>query len=120
RASQRAPLLGALACGLALLLGPGARGAHAEEFDRPGFYLGGSAFWLDEELEDALELENVDLSVGDSRGASATLGARLGSRLSLELVGERYDDLDIDLDVGGLTASGDLEVWSAMLQGKLY
>jgi opacity protein-like surface antigen len=91
-------------------------------------YLGGGGFWLgeqfgdelDSEIEEALELDAANLSVSDSRGASAVLGLRLGSRFALELVGERYDDLDFDLDVGGTRTEGEIEVWTGMLMGKIF
>lgn len=91
-------------------------------------YVGVSGFWLgeqfgdelDSEVEEALELDDADLSVSDSRGAAAVLGLRLGSRVALELVGERYDDLDLDLDVAGERTEGELEVWTAMLMGKVF
>jgi len=117
-----------VATGLALSLVCLAAPARAQDFERSGLYLGGGGFWLGEqfgdelnsELEDALELDDADLEVSDSRGASATLGLRLGSRFALELVGERYEDLDIDLVQDGGVTSGDLELWTAMLMGKVF
>lgn len=100
----------------------------AQDFERPGIYLSGS--WshlgeqfgddLNDEIEAALELDNPRLSVGDSDVWSATLGVRLGSRVAIELVGESYDDLPIDLTLGGTKFSGDLELWSGMVMGKLF
>ena len=102
--------------------------AGAQDFERGGVYVGGSAFWLGEqfgdelnrELEDALDFDDADLRVSDSRGAAATLGVRIGSRVGLELVGERYDDLDFDLNVDGVDNSGELELTTAMLMGKVF
>jgi opacity protein-like surface antigen len=116
------------AAGLALTLLCWAAPTRAQDFERPGLYVGGSAFWLGEqfgddlngELEEALDFDDADLSVSDSRGAAATIGVRMGSRFALELVGERYDDLDFDLTLGGVERSGELEVWTALLMGKLF
>ena len=116
------------AAGLALALLCLAAPARAQDFERSGVYLGGGAFWLGEqfgdelnsELEEALDLDDADLRVSDSRGASATLGVRLGSRFALELVGERYDDLDFDLRLDGVDTDGELELWTAMLMGKVF
>jgi opacity protein-like surface antigen len=121
------PLVLSAALALAFLCWPAAP-VQAQDFERGGLYLGGSAFWLGEqfgdelnrELEEALDLDDADLRVSDSRGASATLGLRLGSRFALELVGERYDDLDFDLRVGGVDTSGELELSTAMLMGKVF
>src|SRR5688572_19812004 len=89
--------------------------ARAQDFERPGLYLGGGAFWLgeqfgdelDSEVEEALDFDDADLSVSDSRGASAVLGVRMGSRFALELAAERYDDLDFELTVDGMERDGD-------------
>ena len=101
---------------------------QAQEYERPGLYIAGS--WshlgeqfgndLNDEIDAALALDNPRLSVGDSDVWSATLGVRFGPRLAVELVGERYDDLPIDLQVGTTRLSGDLELWSAMLMGKVF
>jgi opacity protein-like surface antigen len=117
-----------VACGAALVLLLTAAPARAQDFERGGLYLGGSAFWLGEqfgselnrELEEALDFDDADLRVSDSRGAAATLGLRMGSRFALELVGERYDDLDFDLTVDGVENSGELEITTAMLMGKVF
>jgi len=102
--------------------------ALAQDFERPGIYVSGS--WahlgeqfgddLNDEIEAALALDSPRLSVGDSDVWSGTLGVRLGSRLAIELVGERFDDLPIDLTVRGTTLSGDLELRSGMLMGKFF
>ena len=101
---------------------------RAQDFERPGLYVSGG--WsrlgeqfgnqLDDELENALEFDDADLSAGDTDIWSATLGVRLGSRFALELVGERYEDIPLDLRFGGTAIDGDLELTSAMLMGKLY
>jgi opacity protein-like surface antigen len=118
-----------LACLVLLAAVAGAAPARAQgDFGRPGIYIGGSWFRLgeqfgdelDDELDEALDLDSPRLSVGDTDGLAAILGVRLGERFALELVGERYEDLDIDLSVAGLTASGDLELYAGMVQGKLY
>ncbi len=113
---------------LALVLFIGSGPAAAQDFERSGLYVGGSWFRvgeqfgdeLDEQVEDALDLDDADLSVGDTRGFGAVLGVRLGSRLALELVAERYDDLDIDHSIAGIPASGDLELWAGLAMAKLY
>jgi opacity protein-like surface antigen len=119
-------LLGVM--GLLGLLCAAAPALAQDDYERSGVYVGGSGFWLGEqfgddlngELEEALELDDADLSVGDSRGAAGILGVRMGSRFALELVGERYDDLDFDLVQDGIATSGDLELWTAMLMGKVF
>jgi opacity protein-like surface antigen len=102
--------------------------AQAQDFDRSGVYFGGSWFRvgeqfgaeLDSEIENALDLTNADLSVSDSSGVAAVLGVRAGSRFALELVGERYNDLDVDLSAAGVTSAGDIEIRTGLLMGKLY
>src|SRR5262245_23958797 len=106
-----------LACLVLLAAAAGAAPARAQsDFGRPGIFIGGSCCRLgeqfgddlDDEIENALALDDPRLSVSDTDGVAAILGARLGANFALELVGERYQDLDIDLNVAGLTASGDL------------
>lgn len=121
---------GSTTCRVALLLALlcWAAPARAQDFERPGFYLGGGGLWfgeqfgsdLDSEVEEALGVADAELSVSDSHGGAAILGVRMGSRFALELVGEKYDDIDFELDTGGVETDGELEAWSALLMGKVF
>ena len=118
--------VGGIALLAVLVAGPGR--VAAQDFERPGLYLSGG--WsrlgeqfgdeLNDELENALEFDDADLSAGNTDVFSAAIGARLSPRFAIELVGERYEDLPIRLSFGGVTVSGDAKLTSAMLMGKLY
>lgn len=105
-------------------------GVRAQDFERPGVYLSGS--WsligeqfgddLNDELEEAFEFDSASLSTDHDDVYSGAIGLRFNPRFALELVGENYDDLSSEetgVTIDGLS-SGDLELWSVMLMGKLY
>jgi opacity protein-like surface antigen len=102
--------------------------AGAQDFERPGLYIGGG--WsrlgeqfgddLNDEIESALEFDDADLSASDTDIYAGVIGVRVNSRLAFELVGEYYEDIPIDLSEAGIVQSGDVELMSGMLMGKLY
>ena len=100
--------------------------AQDENYGRSGVYLGASLYRTSDQFEDELDEEFDDVFPGSDvdveavNGAGALLGLRVGSRFSLELIGERYEDMEIDLSALGLASDAELELWTAMLQAKLY
>jgi opacity protein-like surface antigen len=102
--------------------------ASAQDYERPGLYIGGG--WsrlgeqfgdeLNDEIESALDFDDADLSASDTDIYAGVIGVRFGSRFALELVGELYEDLPIDLSEAGIIRSGDVDLSSGMLMGKLY
>jgi len=86
--------LASLGCVSALLLSPGF--AAADEFDRPGFYLGAGAsggFFM---FKDSIEEESLGLvSVEDSWGLNGRLGYRIFSWLAVEAQYERMNGFQL-------------------------
>jgi opacity protein-like surface antigen len=117
----------ALALAAALVAAPETALAQ-DEYGRSGLYVGGS--WMravenfrddiDEELNEVLPEAATDVDVDDFQSYGGVLGLRSSPHWSVELVGERYRELSIDVISGGDAVSADLELRAAMLMTKFF
>lgn len=108
------------------------------QYAREGGYVGLGGVYVVEnadtgDLEDDLESDlaaagfpgtRVDLDVDDTWGLNARVGSRFGSRFAMELVGDWFDDADVDIDAvgpaGRVETSEEVEAWAVTYNLKGY
>ena len=105
-------------------------------YAREGGYVGLGAVYVsqsvdEDDIEGDLESElaragfpgvKTSLDVDDTWGLNARVGARFGSRVAMEVVGDWFDDVDVDIDtsVPGASASLEAEAWAVTYNLKGY
>jgi hypothetical protein len=105
------------------------------DYAREGGYVGLGATYVlenvdtddfEDDVQSALSaagspVGNVSIDVDDTWGLNARVGSRFGSRFAMELVGDWFDDADVDVSArGGLDGSADLEAWAVTYNIKGY
>jgi opacity protein-like surface antigen len=108
------------------------------QYAREGGYVGLGGVYVVEnadtgDIEDDLESDlaaagfpgtRVDLDVDDTWGLNARVGSRFGSRFAMELVGDWFDDADVDIDAvgpaGRVKTSEEVETWAVTYNLKGY
>jgi hypothetical protein len=65
---------------------------------------------------------NVSVDVDDTWGLNARVGSRFGSHFAMELVGDWFDDADVDVSARGFDGSAEIDAWAVTynIKGYLY
>jgi hypothetical protein len=113
-------------------------GGDDGQYAREGGYVGfGGAYVLEnadtDDIEKDLESDlaaagfpgtRVDVDVDDTWGLNARVGSRFGSRFAMEVVGDWFDDADVDIDAtapaGRVGGSAEVEAWALTYNLKGY
>jgi hypothetical protein len=106
------------------------------DYGREGGYVGLGGTYLfesfdtddiEDDIEDGLAAAgfpgvNASVDVDDTWGLNARLGGRFGSWFAMELVGDWFDEADVDVDLSGAGpgVSADVEAWAVTYNLKGY
>jgi opacity protein-like surface antigen len=105
---------------------------HAQDYARPGAYVGVGWSFAWDDFEDELDVPGVSADVDNSFGINVRLGYRAHPEtfrangtplpLAIELDFSWYDDFEFDADVAGFgrILKGEVEAWSLMVNMKGY
>jgi opacity protein-like surface antigen len=102
-----------------------ATAAAADEFTRPGFYIGGGGSYVsadpfEDAVEDAIAGSGVSVRIDDAPGFNVRAGGRFLRVLAVELQYEWLDDYDVDIAYSGIDGNVNLEQQTLTANLKIY